>query len=86
MEAQTFINALLSIIIFLGSVIVHNIYRGMASMKASCDLLTNKVQSIEVLVAGHYVTFAALKDVIAPISAQLTRIETKLDGKEDKHG
>ena len=51
--------------------------------KSDTDL-ANKIQSIEVLVAGNYVKRDDLERSITAIFIKLDRIETKLDGKVDK--
>ena len=47
--------------------------------------LTEKVQAIEVLVAGNYVTKSDLNTLTEALFKKLDRIESKVDGKMDKH-
>lgn len=57
------------------------------SMKALTDadiVLTDKVQKIEVLVAGQYITRKDHADFAAALFQKLDRIEEKLDTKADK--
>lgn len=84
METQSLINVLFGVIAFLGGWVVRNLQESMANLRASDVELTKKVQEMEVLVAGKYVTWDGLKDVLAPMVATLGRIEQKLDSKMDK--
>jgi hypothetical protein len=49
---------------------------------------STKIEDLRVIVAGEYVKWSALNEVLSkvltPIAAHLTRIEDKLDGKADK--
>ena len=47
--------------------------------------LTDKVQAIEVLVAGNYVTKVDLNNLTEALFRKLDRIESKVDSKADKH-
>ena len=84
MEAQSLINVLFGVIAFLGGWVVRNLQESMTALRSADAELTNKVQAMEVLVAGKYVTWDGLKDVLAPMTATLSRIEHKLDNKMDK--
>ena len=46
--------------------------------------LTEKVQAIEVLVAGNYVTKSDLNVLTEALFKKLDRIESKVDNKADK--
>lgn len=56
----------------------------MDGLQSADTALTDKVQKIEVLVAGQYVKRDDLDKHIDNIFAVLRRIEEKLDGKADK--
>ncbi len=84
METQSLINTLFGVVAFLGGWVVRNLQESMANLRQSDLDLTKKVQEMEVLVAGKYVTWEGLKDVLAPMTAALGRIESKLDHKMDK--
>ena len=84
MDAQIFINVGLALIAFLGGWVVSNLQDSMRKLRDADEHLANKVQAMEVLVAGSYVKWDALKDALMPITIQLGRIENKLDGKVDK--
>jgi len=84
METQYLINVLFGVIAFLGGWVVRNLQESMTSLRLADAELTNKVQAMEVLVAGKYVTWDGLKDVLSPMTETLRRIEQKLDHKMDK--
>ena len=84
MEPQLIFNFLVAIIGILGGWVLKSISDRMDSLQAADASLTSKVQAIEVLVAGKYVTWEGLRDAIAPLTAYLARIETKIDGKADR--
>lgn len=84
MDTQTLINVLFATCGTLGGIILKALWDELKELKRSDVLLADKVQRIEVLVAGNYVTWDGMKDVIRPMTDQLNRIEQKLDGKVDK--
>ncbi len=84
MDAQSIINIAIGLCGALGGFLLKAVWDGLKELRAADILLTEKVQKIEVLVAGHYVTWDGLKDVMRPMAEQLNRIEQKLDGKADK--
>ena len=84
MDAQTIINTLIGLVAFFGGIWVKGIADSIKDMKATDALLADKVQNIEVLVAGHYVTRAELDKLGEALFKKLDRIESKLDGKVDK--
>lgn len=84
METQTLINALFGALGITLGWVMSNLKDSILSLHAADVELSRKVQEMEVLVAGKYVTYEGLKDVLTPIHTTLTRIETKLDSKMDK--
>ena len=83
-DPQTMFNIAVAIIGFAGGWIMNNIRDSIKALHDADALLSNKVQTIEVLVAGKYVTrddFVKLSDALF---AKLDRIEQKVDGKVDK--
>ncbi len=54
-------------------------------MKAVDTILVDKVQKIELLVAGKYVTREDMEKMISALFAKLDKIDVKLDTKQDKH-
>lgn len=84
METQDLINVLFGALgITLGWVMA-NLKDSIKSLHDSDVELKKSVQEMAVLVAGQYVTWAGLKDVISPMTDTLRRIENKLDNKMDK--
>ncbi len=84
MEAQSLINVGFALAGALGAFILKAVWDGLRDLRNADQILADKVQSIEILVAGSYVTWDGMKDVIRPITDTLNRIESKLDGKADK--
>jgi len=60
------------------------IWEAVKDLQASDKALADKVSSIEVLVAGKYVTRDELTAAIGRITSQLDRIEEKLAQKVDR--
>lgn len=84
MEPQTLINITIGIAGALGGFVLKAVWDGLKELRQADSVLADKVQKIEVLVAGSYVTWDGLKDAMQPITVQLNRIEQKLDSKADK--
>lgn len=84
MDSQTIINTLLGLTAFFGGVWVRGLSDSLKELKVADVLLADKVQGIEVLVAGQYVKREDFKELSEAIFKKLDRIETKLDGKQDK--
>lgn len=84
MDGQTAFNVGVALIGGLGGWILNNIKSSIDSLHKSDAMLTDKVQSIEVLVAGQYVRRDDMDKSISAIFAKLDRIEAKLDHKADK--
>ena len=84
MESQTVINVALGGFSFLAGFILKAVWDGLKELRAADSILADKVQRIEILVAGSYVTWDGMKDVLRPLHDSLLRIETKLDTKADK--
>lgn len=84
MESQSIINILFGLVTFFGGMWVRGIADSMKELKRTDAELADKVQGIEVLVAGEYVKRDALDKSMDALFAKLDRIELKLDGKADK--
>lgn len=84
MDNQTIINTLTGLVAFFGSVWVKGLSDSMKDMKATDIILAEKVQGIEVLVAGEYVKREELEKLGDALFKKLDRIEMKLDSKADK--
>lgn len=59
-------------------------WASLADLRSADSRLTEKVQSIEVLVAGNYVRREDLDKMTDALFKKLDRIENKVDGKVDK--
>ena len=77
MEAQDLINLLFSLV---GAGMGYYI----SSMNRAISMLSDKVQHIEVLVAGAYPTRVEFEKLADKIYGMLEKIDVKLDGKVDK--
>ncbi len=84
MDGQTAFNIAVGLVGGLGGWVLNNIKSSIDSLHKSDSMLTDKVQAIEVLVAGQYVRRDDMDKSIAAIFAKLDRIEAKLDHKADK--
>jgi hypothetical protein len=81
MESQVVINVALGMISFLGGWVVKNLQDSMKSLHQSDKDLAAKVQSIEVLVAGQYITRENFSSTIKVLFEKLDKIDAKLDQK-----
>lgn len=84
MNWQDAFNIAVALAAFLGGYFVKTLWEAIKDVQAADLRLSEKVASIEVLVAGSYVTRTEYRDDVRNISQLLERIETKLDGKADK--
>ena len=84
MESQDLINLALGAISFLGGWIVKNLQESMKSLRDSDEKLANKVQQIEVLVAGQYIKREDFDKTVSALFVKLDKIEAKLDAKVDR--
>lgn len=84
MDSQTVINTLIGLVAFFGGIWVKSISDSIKEMKTTDAELANKVQGIELLVAGQYVKREELDKLGVALFSKLDRIENKLDAKADK--
>ena len=84
LDFQIGFNIAVGLVAFLGGWVMNNLRDSLKSLQKADNELTNKVQAIEVLVAGTYVKRDELDKLGQAIFAKLDRIEGKLDGKADK--
>lgn len=84
MDQQTAINILFATCGAFAGVIMHRLWVSIDNLTHQDQLLADKVQSIEILVAGRYVQRSELADLSVRLFAALERIEVKLDRKVDK--
>lgn len=84
MDNQYLFNIAFGIISALGGYVLRTISEQLKSLQKADSMLVDKVQRIEVLVAGQYVTNDALASVISKVHDKLDRIWDRLDTKVDK--
>ncbi len=84
MDTQTAFNIVLSLVAFLGGWVLNSLRDSIKTLHQSDAELADKVQHIEVLVAGQYVKRDDLKELTTALFNKLDKIELKLDGKADK--
>lgn len=84
MDSQSIINWAFAAVGALLSFILKVIWDAVKDLQSSDKELVDKVQHMEVLVAGQYVKRDDMDKLGDAIFAKLDRIESKLDGKVDK--
>lgn len=84
MDSQSIINWAFSALGALISLILKVIWDAVKDLQSSDKELADKVQHIEVLVAGQYVKRDDMDKLGSALFAKLDKIEAKLDGKADK--
>lgn len=84
MDAQTFINIAIGLVGALGGWVLNNLKSSIDELRKADSALTDKVQHIEVLVAGTYVKRDDMEKLGESLIAKLDKIEAKLDRKADK--
>lgn len=84
MDSQTAFNIVLSLVAFLGGWVLNSLRDSIKSLQKTDGELTDKVQHIEVLVAGSYVKRDDLKELSTALFNKLDKIELKIDNKMDK--
>jgi hypothetical protein len=85
MDAQTLLNILLGGGGAVCGWIINNLWKRVDNLAAADTLLVDKVNAIEVLVAGNYVKKDELERYMTAMFTKLDKIYDKLDGKVDKH-
>lgn len=81
---QTFFNIAITLVGFLGGWVLNSLKSSIDSLHKADVSLTEKVQSVEVLVAGQYVRRDDFDKISAEIFRRLDKIYDKLDDKADK--
>lgn len=84
MDYQTLFNVAVALAGFLGGWVLNNIKSSMDALHLADQQLSEKVQSIEILVAGTYVKRDDVDKLSSALFAKLDRIEAKIDSKVDK--
>lgn len=84
MEPQTIINIAIGLCGALGGWILNSLKQSVDELRRADNLLAEKVQHIEVLVAGTYVKRDDMDKIANALFVKLDKIESKLDSKADK--
>jgi len=77
-------NIAVSVVGFLGGWWLKVLWDAVKDLQAADKILAEKVGSIEVMVAGSYMSKHDFDKITAAIFAKLDKIEDKLDRKVDK--
>lgn len=87
MDIQTAFNISIGLVGFLGGWLLRMLWIAMRDLQEIDRLIARDVKAIEILVAGNYATRMEVDNKFGHVTNQLTRIEDKLDSKEDRrHG
>ena len=81
---QTLFNIAVTVSGFLGGWWLKVMWDAVKDLQSADKILVEKVNSIEILVAGTYITKNDFDKIGAAIFAKLDKIEDKLDRKVDK--
>lgn len=81
---QTLFNYALALSGAIGGWALKTVWDAVKDLQTADKVLVEKVATIEVLVAGSYITKDDFQKTIAAIFVKLDRIEDKLDHKVDK--
>lgn len=84
METQSMINLAFSAIGALGGFVLKAVWDGLKELRDADSSLVEKVQKIEVLVAGQYIKREDFDRTIAALFAKLDKIDSKLDMKANR--
>ena len=85
MDAQTAINVAFGLAGTLGGWVLKFLHGELKTLQLGDLELTRKVQAVEVLVAGQYVTRDSLDRSLMALFQKLDRIEEKLDDKVNRN-
>ena len=84
MDIQTLINAVITLCGVLGGWVLKVIWDVVKELQVADKILVEKVNTIEILIAGSYITKLDFEKLSVAIFVKLDRIMDKLDGKVDK--
>ncbi len=84
MDTQTLINILFTVAGAMGGWILNNLKTSIEALQKADTTLADKVQHIEVLVAGTYVKRDDLDKVTSVVHQRFDKIEEKLDKLAEK--
>ena len=81
---QTIFNIAISVSGFLGGWWLKVLWDAVKDLQIADKILADKVNTIEILIAGNYMSKLDFDKIAAAIFAKLDKIEDKLDRKVDK--
>lgn len=84
MDSQTIINTAIALVGFLGGWILKVVWEAVKELQIADKILVDKVNTIEILIAGNYMSKQDFDKIAAAIFAKLDKIDDKLDRKVDK--
>jgi hypothetical protein len=84
MDSQTIINTAIALVGFLGGWILKVVWEGVKDLQIADKILVEKVNTIEILIAGNYINKMDFDKIASAIFAKLDKIDDKLDRKVDK--
>ena len=84
MDSQSLINAAFALVGILGGWVLNSLRDSIKALHEQDEHLVQKVQAIEVSVAGNYVKRDDMDKMSSAIFQKLDRIEQKLDKKVDR--
>ncbi len=81
---QTLFNYALALCGALGGWVLKVIWDAVKDLQSADKVLVEKVNTIEILIAGNYMSKSDFDKIAAAIFAKLDKIEDKIDKKADK--
>ena len=84
MDIQTLINAVITLCGVLGGWVLKVIWDVVKELQVADKILVEKVNTIEILIAGSYITKLDFEKLSGAIFLKLDRIMDKIDAKADK--
>jgi hypothetical protein len=81
---QTIFNIAISVSGFLGGWWLKVLWDAVKDLQIADKILVDKVNTIEILIAGNYMSKVDFDKIAVAIFAKLDKIEDKLDRKVDK--
>jgi len=84
MSSQEFINVLIGVLGSITGFMLRQVWQAVKDLQRDDKLLSEKVASIEKLVAGDYMRRDEFNMTTTALFTKLDRIEDKLDKKQDK--
>lgn len=84
MDNHSIVETLLALVAFFGGIFVKGLNDSINNLRAQDAALTDKVHSMETLVAGQYVKRDEMGKYFDAVFKKLDQIDDKIDRKADK--